>query len=202
MKYLAQVAVLVLASLIVFGIVYTPVASFIPGILILLVLISIIYALIMKRKRRGQEIFVGSNKEVIMIIAFVLLIVFLTGGIRSPIFFLTYFVFFGLAFIFEPVMIFFFLVCLVGVFLPQAVQDDLFGNSLKLLSLGFLAPIAYFFGREYKRREKLAEKVKASTDTIIGEAKEIIQTKDKNERLKKAEEIIEDARALQKETKN
>lgn len=110
--------------------------------------------------------------------------------------------FFGLAFIFEPIMIFFFLLCLVGVFLPQSLQDDLFGNSLKLLSLLFLSLLAYFFGREYKRRETLKEKVKTSTASIIEEAKEVISTKDKNERLKKAEGIIEQAKDLQKESKN
>ncbi len=200
MKYLKQSAVLVLSTLLVFIIVYTPVAGFIPAILILIAVISLIYAFIMRRKRRGQEVFVGSSKEVFVIIAFVLLVVFLTGGIRSPIFFLTYFVFFGLAFIFEPVMIFFFLLCLAGVFFPQAIQDDLFGNSLKLLSLLFLAPIAFFFGREYKRREKLQEKVKVSAKSIIEEAEEMLKSKDKNERLKKAEEIIEEAKELQKES--
>lgn len=199
MKYVKQIGVLILSSLLIASVVYTTLSAYIPGILILIGFVSLLYAFFMNRKRRGQEVFVGSNKEVFAIIAFVLLIVFLSGGIRSPIFFLTYFIFFGLAFIFEPIMIFFFLLCLIVVFMPQAVQDDVFGNSLKLLSLVFLSPIAFFFGREYKRREKLREKVKATTSSIIEDAEDMLKTRDKNERLKKAEEIIEEARELQKE---
>jgi hypothetical protein len=201
MKYLTQSAVLLFSTILVLIIAETPLSPYIPAFLALIVIISTIYAIILRRKRRGQEVFLGNNKEVFTIIVFVLLIIFLTGGIRSPIFFLTYFIFFGLAFIFEPIMIFFFLLCLIGIFVPQAIQDDIFGNILKLLSLLFLSPIAYFFGREYKRRERIKQKIKDSTESIIDEAKDMIKTKDKNERLRKAEEIIETAHQLQKEIK-
>ncbi len=201
MKYLTQSAVLLLSTFFVLIVAETPLSPYIPAFLILIGIVSTIYAIILKQKRRGQEVFLGNNKEVFTIIVFVLLIIFLTGGIRSPIFFLTYFIFFGLAFIFEPVMIFFFLLCLVGIFVPQAMQDDVFGNILKLLSLLFLSPIAYFFGREYKRRERIQQKIKASTEIIIDEAKDMIKAKDRNERLRKAEDIIEVAHELQKETK-
>lgn len=200
MKYIRQGLVLLLSTLIVASIVFTPASPYIPLFLIFLGVISLCYSLFRRKKHRNQEMFIGSSKEIFVILTAILLIVFFTGGISSPIFFLTYFILFGIAFIFEPIMILFFLLCLCGVFVPQVIQNDIFGNSLKIASLIFLTPIAFFFGREYKRREKLQEKIKIATNTIIEEAEEIIQTKDKNERMKKAEEIIEEASALKKET--
>ena len=200
MKYIRQSLVLLLSTLLVAVIVFTPLSSYTPLVLLFLGVASLCYALLRRKRNRGQEMFIGSGKEIFVILTAILLIVFLTGGIRSPIFFLTYFILFGIAFIFEPIMIVLFLLCLGAVFMPQVLQDDIFGNSLKLGSLIFLTPIAFFFGREYRRREKLQEKVKATTESIIEEAEEILQTKDKNERLKKAEEIIEEARQLKKET--
>jgi len=200
MKYIRQSLVLLLSTLLVAVIVFTSLSSYTPLVLLFLGVASLCYALLRRKRNRGQEMFIGSGKEIFVILTAILLIVFLTGGIRSPIFFLTYFILFGIAFIFEPIMIVLFLLCLGAVFMPQVLQDDIFGNSLKLGSLIFLTPIAFFFGREYRRREKLQEKVKATTESIIEEAEEILQTKDKNERLKKAEEIIEEARQLKKET--
>lgn len=201
MKYAGQSLVLILSTLTVAGITYTPLSPYIPLFLVFLGAAAFCYMLIRrKRRKKDQELFTGSNKEIFIILVSILLIVFLAGGIRSPIFFLTYFVLFGIAFIFEPIMILFFLICLGAVFMPQVLQDDIFGNSLKLGSLIFLTPIAFFFGREYRRREKLQQKVKTTTESIIEEAEEILQTKDKNKHLKKAEEIIEEARLLKKET--
>lgn len=200
MRYVFQGLVLLLATITVVLIVNTPVFPYTPLILVLLAAILLVYALIRRKKHRGQELFIGSNKEIFIILVSILLIVFVTGGIRSPIFFLTYFILFGIAFIFEPVMIVFFLLCLGAIFMPQAIQDDIFGNSVKLASLIFLTPIAFFFGREYKRRENLQKQIKTSATAIIEEAEEIIATTDKSKRLKKAEEIIEEASKLQKES--
>lgn len=156
MKLLLQSLTLILASLMVFGIVSTPLYSYIPAVLFLLIIASITYAIYRKKRRRSQEIFPGSNKEIFTIIVFVLLIIFLTGGIKSPIFFLAYFLLFGITFIFEPFATFVFLVCIAALFLPESLQDDVAGNLFKLGSLMVLVPIAYFFGREYKKREKLS----------------------------------------------
>ncbi len=199
MKLFQQSLVIILSSLTVLAIVQTPFFPYTPLFLALIGVIILSYALFKKKRRKGQEIFTGSNKEIYIILVFALLIVFYTGGIKSIVFFLVYFLLFGITFTFQPSMILLFLICLIGLFLPETLQDDVFGNIAKLSSLLLLAPIAFFFGREYRKREKLQEKIQETTDAIIQDAENMITTKDKNEKLKKAEEIITEARELQKE---
>lgn len=157
MKLFLQSLTLIFASLAVFSIVSTPLFSYIPAILVLLCIIGIVYGLYRRHRHKGEEIFPGSDKEIFVITVFVLLMIFLTGGIKSPIFFLAYFLLFGITFIFEPFAIFVFMVCIAALFLPESLQDDVVGNLVKLGSLLILAPIAFFFSLEYKKREKLSQ---------------------------------------------
>ena len=200
MKLFFQTLVIILSSATVAAIAYTPFFPYIPLLLGLIGVIILSYTLFKKKRYKNQEIFIGSNKEIYIILVTALLIVFYTGGIKSVVFFLIYFLLFGITFTFQPSMILLFLLCLITLFLPQALQDDVFGNMTKLFSLLILAPIAFFFGREYRKREKLQEKIQASTKVIIDDAENLMSTKDKNEKLKKAEEIIIEARELQKES--
>lgn len=199
MKLFFQALVIILSTATVAAIAYTPFSPYTPLFLGFIGVIILSYALFKKKRRRNQEIFVGSNKEIYIILVTALLIVFYTGGIKSVVFFLIYFLLFGITFTFQPSIILLFLICLIALFLPQALQDDVFGNMTKLSSLLILAPIAFFFGREYRKREKLQEKIQESTKVIIDDAENLISTKDKNEKLKKAEEIITEAHRLQKE---
>lgn len=200
MRFIGQLIVILLSGATVAAIVYTPVFPFTPVFLVFLVLLGTFYALVKKRKKH-IEVFSGNNKEIYIILVAILLVVFYTGGIKSVVFFLTYFILFGIAFIFEPIIIFLFLLVLGALFIPEVIQDDIFGNSVRLGSLLFLAPIAFFFGREYKRREKLKLKVSKTTEHIITEAEELINSRDTSTKLKKAEQIIEEAKELKKESK-
>lgn len=200
MKTFLQSLVIILSSLTAFAIANTPVFPYTPVFIAVIILTALFYILYKWRRRKGQEILSGANKEIYMILLGVLLVILYTGGIKSLLFFLVYFLLFGITFIFEPSMIILFLACLTGLFLPSTIKDDVFSNIVKLSSLVLLAPIAFFFGREYKKREKLQVAIHEKTDTIVKDAKDIIKTKDKNEKLKMAEEIITEARELQKET--
>ena len=200
MNTLKQSLVVILAILVLAAITLTPVAAWIPYILGFIAGISCVYAFFRKRIKKHPETFIGSNKEIFTILVFVILIVFLTGGISSNFFFLTYFLMFGITFVFEPIIIFLFIFGLLGLFIPGTLQDDVFSNIIKLSSLVILTPVAYFFAREYKKRETLQNKANQTSENIITEAKELLGTKDKNERIKKAEEIIQEAQNLKKET--
>lgn len=200
MKIVAQSTVIIFSSLAVLGIVQTPFFPYTPLVLAFIAVIAASYALFRKKRRKNQEILSGANIEIFFILVTALLIVFYTGGIKSVLFFLTYFLLFGITFIFEPAMIILFLVCLIALFIPEALQDDIFGNMAKLSSLLLLAPIAFFFGREYKKRERLQKSIHEKTDTIIEDAQNLLTLKDKNEKLKKTEEIITEAISLQKES--
>lgn len=201
MKLLTQSLVIIISTLILYFIVSNDLVSYSPYILGIFFVITLIYAFI-KRKRKHTEIFSANVFEIFIILTSVLLIVFLTDGIKSPIFFLTYFLLFGITFIFEPLTIFVFLISMIALFGPQAFEGDTLGNSIKLGSLLVLAPIAYFFGREHKKRETLSNQVKKESDEIIKTAESLLETKSKSDQRQKAQEIIQEAQKLKSDAQN
>ncbi len=82
----------------------------------------------------------------------IMLLIFSTGIFSSPLFFLLYFLEFGIAFVLEPTTVFFFFIGVVLVFLPDALKDDPMGNFIRLGSLGLISPLAFYFGKEYVQK--------------------------------------------------
>ena len=151
-----------------------------------------------RRKNKGNELFIGSNSEAFSITVGLILMVLLTGGIQSPLFFLLYFLLFGMAFLFEPPTIFIFLLGLITIFAIPTLQDDVFGNLIKVGSLAFLAPIAYFFSREFKHREQLEKKIEKNTEKILSDVEKIANQEGSVEDI---EDILNQTEDLQEEAK-
>ncbi|MBL7078296.1 hypothetical protein ISS42_01395 [Candidatus Shapirobacteria bacterium] len=87
----------------------------------------------------------------------ILMLVFATGGANSPLFFLIYFLLFGLSFLFEP-PITITLAFILLVFLTPSVKTS--NEVASLLSLFLITPLALYFGRLYLQNltsEKRAE---------------------------------------------
>ena len=80
----------------------------------------------------------------------ILLVVLMSGNFSSPLFFLLYFLSFGVAFAYHPVTLAIFITGLLSTFLPYALREDVARNIALLGSLVFLSPIAFFFGRKIK----------------------------------------------------
>ncbi len=76
----------------------------------------------------------------------ILLLVFSTGGINSPLFFLIYFLLFGLSFLFQPKLAVGFTLILLVFLLPETGSSE---GLIKLFSLILVAPLALFFGQQY-----------------------------------------------------
>lgn len=153
MRHLLEIGVTIATIGIVFIVSYTPLLSYIYYILPSILIFCLFFMLSRKFLFKKKTFFTGSYYEVFFIILIVLLIVAATEGIRSNFFFLTYFLLFGISFLFEPYIIFIFLLGLVFLFVPQALEYDLLSNFIKLGSLVLLSPIAYFFSREFKKKE-------------------------------------------------
>lgn len=106
-----------------------------------------------------------------------LLLVISTGGLTSPLFFLLYFLMFGLALLFEPLislsltgaMILFFAISLAS---PAGGPTDKSGleEVLQLFSLIMVTPLALFFGREYLQVLRDEEKIR-----ILEEEGEVLE---------------------------
>lgn len=205
MKIIIQLITICVSILIIFVILNTPMIAYMAHILGIVITLSLLYFFVKKRIKKDQEIFTGTNIEVFTIILVILLTIFLTGGLSSPIFFLMYFLIFGIAFLFEPVMVFVFLVFLIALFIQQYLDQNLFSYWLPFLMLLSVAPISFFFGKEFKRREKIDQEIEKTTQSIIHEAKELKKELTDQQKTPKTSEhlknIIDESSNLRKSTK-
>jgi hypothetical protein len=200
MKVFTQSATLLFALASVLIIITTPLVDYQIPILAFLIIISVIFVIIRQRTKRGEETFVGSNKEVFMVTAILLLAIFLTGGISSNLYFLLYFLLFGLVFLFEPPTVFVLLLGLIVVFFPSLSEGDLFSNLIKLGSLVFLSPISYFFGREFQKRDKLVDEVRDKTGQIIEDADTLRSRESDEDLIDEIDDIKEQAKDLRRKS--
>ena len=211
MKLILQALVLVLSFVLVFIWEQTPFSGYtIQALAILVALYLIISA---RKKGQGFLTMGGDGPWGIFILnTIILLLIFATGSISSGLFFLLYFLGFGIAFVFEPPAIFVFIVGAVLIFLPDTLKGDTFGNFIKVGSLLLISPLAYFFGREYRKSdqqegdiEALEERTKEAADTISEDVEEIVKNEKQNlkqEDMEKLNEILEETEDLRAESKN
>jgi hypothetical protein len=209
MKFLLQALVLVLSFVFVFVWKETPLANYtvaLSGALILF------YILLSARKKGKGFLDMGGEGPwgIFFLNTVILLLVFSTGGIDSILFFLLYFLGFGIAFVFEPAVTFVFVLGVILVFIPDAIKGDLLVTSLKLGSLLLISPLAFFFGNEYRRNDKqdeqieaLEERTKEAADTISEDIEEVIKDEQKSlksEDMEKLNEILEETEDLRAES--
>lgn len=171
-------------------------------LLALLIIFSTIYISLKKKSRSASEMFSGNPLELFGIVTIILLIISITNGLLSPLFFLLYFILFLLAFISEPVTIWIFLASIILFFLPDTFKNLDMPTFIKIGSLMLITPIAYFVGREFERRQLLNKKIEDKTDEIIHDAQVLREddrprNADEDEAI---EEIIEEAESLKKDT--
>ncbi len=209
MKLFLQTLVLILSFAIVFVWENSPLSNYTVQILGFLVFL---YLIISARKKGKDFLTMGGGPWGIFILnTIILLLIFSTGSISSSLFFLLYFLGFGIAFVFEPPAIFVFIVGAVLVFLPDALKGDTFGNFIKVGSLLLISPLAYFFGREYRKSDKqesdieaLEERTKEAADTISEDVEEVIRDEKANlkeQDMQKLNEILEETEDLREESK-
>jgi len=80
----------------------------------------------------------------------IVLVVLMSGNFSSPVFFLLYFLSFGVAFAYPSTTLFVFLAGLSGVLLPYALKNDVTRNFIMLGALVLFSPLAFFFIRKIK----------------------------------------------------
>lgn len=208
MKLIIQSFVLILSFLFVFAWQQTILSTYTVPVLGLLILIYLFFS---ARKRGRAFLELGDSPwSIFALNSLIFLLIFSTEGINSPIFFLLYFLGFGIAFVFEPMAIFVFILGTILVFLPDALKNDITTNFLKVGSLVLISPLAYFFGSEFRKNdlqgeeiEKIQERTKEAADTIAKEVEEVVE-EEKNlsaastERLN---EVLEEAEDLREEIK-
>jgi len=106
----------------------------------------------------------------------VMLLVSSTGGLTSPLFFLIYFLMFGLALLFEPLITLSLAAAMILFFLFTPTKQEPLTEALQLFSLLLITPLALFFGSQYLKLLESEEKIK-----ILKEESEIMEEQIKTE---------------------
>jgi hypothetical protein len=205
-----QTAVLILSFVIVILWHNFPLADLTVPLLGFLI---VIYLLLSLRKRGKGFLNMGGEGPwgIFILNTVIFLLIFSTGSLNSPLFFLLYFLGFGISFVFEPSITFVFVVGAILVFAPDALKIDAVSNLLKIGSLILISPLAFFFGREYRTNDKQEEEIEAleerskdAADTISEDVEEIIKDEKanlKSEDIDKLNEVLEETEDLRQESK-
>ena len=208
MKLLLQASILILSFVIVFLWQKTDLSAFTVPFLGLLITVY----LIVSARKKGKAFLTlgGGSLGIFILTTLILLLIFSTGSINSPLFFLLYFLGFGIAFVFEPILTFVFVIGAVLLFFPDAAKTDATNNLLKLGSLVLISPLAYFFGTEYQKGEQqdeeiqdLKERSRDSADTISEDIEDVIKGEKQNLKekdLEKLNEVLEETEDLRAES--
>ncbi|HYM65261.1 MAG TPA: hypothetical protein VES68_02145 [Candidatus Sulfotelmatobacter sp.] len=210
MKIISQSLVLILSFIFIFLFEMTPLSSLSTQILGLLIVAYLVASL---RKRGKGFLSMGGEGPwgIFILNTLIFILIFSTESINSPLFFLLYFLGFGIAFVFEPVTTFIFVLGSILVFTPDILKNDLTNNILKMGSLILISPLAFFFGKEYRRNEQeqseleaLEERTKDAADTISDDIEEVIKDDKQNLKekdMEKLNEVLEETEDLRQESK-
>lgn len=119
-------------------------------------------------RRRRQK--VNLTIDAVIFTMVILLLVSSTGGLTSPLFFLIYFLMFGLALLFEPPITLSLTLAMIIFFVLTPTKEEPLTEILQLFSLLLITPLALFFGRQYLQLLESEEKIK-----ILEEESQILE---------------------------
>lgn len=209
MKFLRHCLILTLSFIIIGVWQYTLLSEYTIQLLGLLIVVYLVLSF--RKKGRKSELFIGTSRDIFILNTAIFLLVFSTGGLHSSLFFLLYFLGFGIAFVFEPASIAVFVLGAVAIFLPEVMKNDILGNVIRIGSITFIAPLAFFFGQEFKKGEVQEGKIEAmeeraqdSADTIAQKVEDVLKTEKENltsTDVEKLDEVLEETETLRQETK-
>lgn len=211
MKIISHFLILTSAFILVFIWEISPLSNYTIQALGVLVAFYLLSSIIRKKRNPNSELFSQASDIFILTIS-ILLVISITGNLYSPLFFLLYFLGFGITFIFEPVAVFVFALGSVLIFLPEALKNGSVESFLRLGSIVLISPLAFFFGQEYKDRDaqeeeivQMQERAQDAANTISQDVEDVLEKeKDslKPEEVQELNDILEETEDLRQENTN
>lgn len=156
MNFIWQSLFLLFSFLFIFLWQRTILADYIIQLLITLVIFYIAICAIVSfvRKRFSLLTIINDAWSILFLNTIIILLIIGTGIFSSPLFFLLYFLIFGIALAFDPKIVFIFLAGCTLILFEHAIQNDVVGNFMRLSSLALASPFAFIFGKDIHEREK------------------------------------------------
>jgi len=135
-----------------------------------LIAVFLLFFFINQNLARRHRAKINLTIDAVIFTMIILLVVISTGGLISPLFFLIYFLMFGLSLLFEPLIAVSLTIAIVLFFLftPSSVNPQ--NELIQLFSLILITPVALFFGKQYLRVLRDEEKIK-----ILEEEEKILE---------------------------
>lgn len=206
MKFVGQSLLIILAFVFVFVWQQGPFSDFTIPILGFLVFVYVLTTL--SKKGKSPTSIAGGSFDIPILITIILLLIFSTGGLTSSLFFLLYFLGFGIAFIFEPATVFVFVIAAFLIFLPDALKADYTQSFIRTISLIFISPLAFFFGKQYREKndediamEGMQQDSQDAANKIAKKVEDVLQAEKqtlKEQDVEKLDEILEETEKLRK----
>jgi len=208
MKLLLHSLFLVTSFLFIFLWTETGLVNYTIQLLGLIVGLYLIISFIRRKRNPKAELF-GTTMDILVLQCSIFLLITITGNLYSPLFFLVYFLGFGITFIFEPATVVVYVICSIGIFLPQAIKNGSLESFLRLGSIILIAPLAFFFGSEYRDRDQqeaeittLKENTKLAAEEIEKDVQEVIENEEERMEPKDAAKLknaMDEANLLKEE---
>lgn len=201
MNYIFKYGNVVLSFLFVGLIKSSPLESQISFILAALIVMAIIYTTIQRKKGGSYNLlFSGKAGEIFFISTIVLLMIEITGGIDSPVYFLNYFLLFGLPLVSSPLTSLIFTGSIILFYIPELIRDFNTDILLRIGSILLLLPLSYFLSSELMKRQRENTILKEKAKEIEENAQALEADEDDVDAREKLDEIIESAEELEEKS--
>ncbi len=167
-------------------------------ILAALIVIAIIYTTIQRRRKVSYNaLFNAGAGEIFFISSIVLIMIEITGGVDSSIYFLNYFLLFGLPLISSPIMALIFVGSILFFYLPDLIRGLNVDVILRIGSILLLLPLSYFLSNELLKRQREKLELKEKVQDIQEAAQDLEANEDDLEARDKIDDIIESAQSIE-----
>ncbi len=210
MKFLYHSILLIIAFAVIFGWSQTILTNYTIQFLAFLIVTYFVSSFIRRKRKKDSPQF-GADSDIILLTIAIFLTITITGDIYSPLFFLLYFLGFGITFIFQPATVIIFVLGTFAVFLPEALKNGSLESFIRLSSIIIIAPLAFFFGEGYREKETAEDELEAmeerdadSAATISHDVAEVLKDQEAlpQKDVQKLNEILEETETLREEKKN
>lgn len=197
MQYLRYIS-LVLAFIFTAAIKSSPLEEQMGFILAALIVMAIIYTTIQRRRKVSYNaLFNAGAGEIFFISSIVLIMIEITGGVDSSIYFLNYFLLFGLPLISSPIMALIFVGSILFFYLPDLIRGLNVDVILRIGSILLLLPLSYFLSNELLKRQREKLELKEKVQDIQEAAQDLEANEDDLEARDKIDDIIESAQSIE-----
>lgn len=197
MQYLTYIS-LVLAFIFTAAIKSSPLEEQMGFILAALIVMAIIYTTIQRRRKVSYNaLFNAGAGEIFFISSIVLIMIEITGGVDSSIYFLNYFLLFGLPLISSPIMALIFVGSILFFYLPDLIRGLNVDVILRIGSILLLLPLSYFLSNELLKRQREKLELKEKVQDIQEAAQDLEANEDDLEARDKIDDIIESAQSIE-----